>query len=75
MEPKYKLTVIKYEENKNYEAEMAEYKAKDRGGYYHRNLEDMAALPSRENATRSLEVILTEDEYRKLKSEVLTQFD
>lgn len=71
---KYKLTIIKYEENKNYEAELAKQKEDESNSRYYsnRNWEDgKRECPSKETAERSLEVFLTEDEYKKFKAEII----
>jgi hypothetical protein len=69
---KYKLTVIKYGKNENYEAELAKFKEgmKDWG---YRN-EPSREAPSLEIVERSLEVFLTEEEYNKVKAEVIKVF-
>ena len=71
---KYKLTIIKYEKNENYEAEVAKYKEDfsffPRGKF--ENSKDYE--PRIESAERSLEVFLTEEEYKKVKEGVLTVF-
>jgi len=75
---KYKLTVIKYENNENYEAEMAKWKeSQDRYGNRNYGLQQNTALdePRLEKITRSLEVFLSEEEYRKLRNEVMLNFD
>ncbi len=69
---KYKLTIIKYEKNENYEAEMAKWKENRNYGY--RN-EPNFDEPRTEVAGRSLEVVLTEEEYKKVKSEVVKVFE
>lgn len=69
---KYKLTVIKYEKNENYEAEMAKWKEHNR---YSNNFMDGALVPQTETADRSLEVFLTEEEYKRVKAEVVKVFE
>lgn len=69
---KYKLTVIKYEKNENYEAEMAKWKENNGYGMQYASSRDM---PSMEVADRSLEVFLTEDEFKKLKAETIKIFE
>jgi hypothetical protein len=71
---KYKLTIIKYEPNSDYEAEMAKYK--DNNFFSRRNgyVED-ENTPRMEKAERSLEVFLTEEEYKKVKQEVIKVFE
>jgi hypothetical protein len=69
---KYKLTVIKYEKNDNYEAEMAKWK-EQRSSFYGRN-EPSFDEPRLETAGRSLEVFLTEEEYNEVKKSVLSIF-
>lgn len=75
---KYKLTIIKYEKNENYEAEMARFKEiqgnRNEYGYVgnNRNYDNAPAL---ELATNSLEVILTDEEYKKVKEGVIKVFE
>lgn len=69
----YKLTIIKYEKNENYEAEVAKFK-EDRNYGYANRMEPAHEDPHREIAQRSLEVFLTEEEYKKVKEEVLKVF-
>ena len=70
---KYKLTVIIYDKNENYEAEMAKWKEGNWRGYRNNIEPDFDAL-STQKAERSLEVFLTEEEYDKVKSEVIKVF-
>ena len=70
---KYKLIVIKYEKNENYEEEMAKWK--DNQGYFCRSQFDRVdGRPSLENSVRSLEVFLTDEEYNAVKEAVLKTF-
>lgn len=69
---KYRITVIGYDENKNYEKEMAEFKANEP---YNKFRHDTFDVPQRETAEKSLEVILTEEEYKKVKAEVIKIFE
>jgi len=69
----YKLTIIRYAENKNYESEMAKWKEEQSINYRYRN-EPILEPPSKEKAERSLEVFLTEEEYAKVKEGVITIF-
>ncbi|MFA6325223.1 MAG: hypothetical protein WCX46_03290, partial [Candidatus Paceibacterota bacterium] len=66
---KYKITIIKYEENKDYEKEMAEWKENNegymRGRFHNPPLEQVH--PEKESPQRSLEVFLSEEEYEKVK--------
>ena len=72
---KYKLTIIKYEENKNFEAELAKFKEKERIRYPSKPWEEGQTEELRkETAERSLEVFLTEEEYKKVKEEVIKIF-
>ena len=72
---KYKLTIIKYEENKNFEAELAKFKEKEKIRYPSRPWEEgQNGEPEKEIAERSLEVFLTEEEYKKVKEEVIKVF-
>lgn len=74
---KYKLTIIKYEDNPNYEAELAKWKEGEdrfgnrRGGYNQETL----TPPEDKNAIRSLEVFLTEEEFKKVKTSVIEVFE
>lgn len=69
---KYKLTVIKYDKNENYEAEMAKWKE---SMPMMRGYEPMRDEPRTEIADRSLEVFLTEEEYNAIKKGVLETFN
>jgi len=72
---KYKITIIKYGENENYEEEMAKWKEENSGygrGFYGK---DTIESPSLVKAERSLEVFLTEEEYKKVKAEVIKIFE
>lgn len=73
---KYKLTIIKYEENQNYEAEMAKWKEDRKDNQYQSRPWDerQSGEPERKIAERSLEVFLTEEEYKKVKEEVIKVF-
>lgn len=77
---KYKITVIKYENNDNYEAEMAKFKESRESEYNgRRNLRNGDVMmtydePQLEKSTRALEVFLTEEEYKKVKEEVVKVF-
>ena len=74
----YKLTVIKYDEDKDYEAKLAKWKADNEENRYRRNgfMSDTTESipPDRQTATRSLEVFLSDEEYEKLKQEVIKIF-
>ena len=70
---KYKLTVIKYEKNDNYEAEMAKWKER-RDDRYAMMKEPSYDEPRMERADRSLEVFLTEEEYEAVKAGVVKVF-
>lgn len=70
---KYKITVIKYDTNPDYEAEMAKWKESKKEWMY-RN-EPISDEPSIKRAERSLEVFLTEDEYNEVKKAVLATFE
>ncbi len=74
---KYKLTIIKYEDNENYEKEMAEYKENfdNRRMYGGFTGENTKTLPNEVKAIRALEVILTDEEYVKVKAEVIKIFE
>lgn len=71
---KYKITVIKYDKNPDYEAEMAKWKESQERNWGYRN-EPMREEPSLQRAERSLEVFLTEEEYTAIKKAVLEQFN
>ena len=72
---KYILTVIKYEKNDNYEEEMAKFKEQNQyGGFSVRNGLSPDA-PQLEKTTKSLEVILTEEEFKKVKAESIKVFE
>lgn len=67
---KYKLIVLSYSNNPEYEAEMAKYKEKNRGMYDNNRLEE----PREVIPETSLEVILSPEQYDKVKEGVLTVF-
>lgn len=71
---KYKITVIKYDKNPDYESEMAKYK-EAQAQYRGFRDEPMREEPSTTKAERSLEVFLTEEEYNAVKKAVLTTFE
>lgn len=73
---KYKLTVIKYEKNENYESEIAKWKERTTSyGYSKMNMDELHRQePQEQTATRSLEVFLTEEEYQAVKNGVITVF-
>lgn len=68
---KYQIIVIKFEDNAEYEVEMAKYKADTQYGM-NRMMNDM---PYKEKAIRSLEVMLTDEEYQKVKEEIIKVFE
>lgn len=73
---KYKITVIAYDKNNDYEVEMAQWKEK-RSDYPRMTRypdECEKSEPSMEKATRALEVYLNEEEYQQIKKGVLTTF-
>jgi len=72
---KYKLTIIRYDDNKNYESEMAKFKEDTRYEKFNKPWDNRDEGPSREVAERSLEVFLTEEEYKKVKAEVIKIFE
>lgn len=78
MEMRYKITVIKYENNENYESELATYKEEQKRDTYGftrpYDKPELWAEPKPEKASRSLEVVLTEEEYDKVKAEVIKVF-
>ena len=72
---KYKLTVIKYEDDKDYESKLAEWKDKNEGYMRGRFVnETNEPMPINEIATRSLEVVLTDEEYEAIKQGVVKIF-
>lgn len=72
---KYKLTVIKYENNENYEAEMAKWKEAKNDKYGYCRSEPIFDEPRLEVSTRSPEVFLTEEEFKKVKAETIKVFE
>ena len=75
---KYKLTVLRYEKNEDYEAEMAKWKEQKNMGmgmmYNDRSRNEYSDEPRMEKSTRSLEVCLTDDEFEAVKKGVLSVF-
>lgn len=70
---KYKITVLKFEENEDYEEELAKWR--ERSGFnFHNNFNNFPEEPRRETAVRSLDVFLTEEEYEAVKKAVLSTF-
>ena len=61
----YKLTITKYVENTNYEAELKESQRYGSLGKY----------PEKHTEVKSLVVELTDEEFAKMKKEVLTVFE
>lgn len=61
----YKLTITKYEENPYYEAELKESQRYGTIGKY----------PEKNIEVKSLVVELTDEEFAKMKKEVLTVFE
>lgn len=74
MQNKYKITIIKYGRNQDYEAEMAKWKENQDKNWGYRN-EPIREEPSLQKAERSLEVFLTEEEYNEVKRAVLSTFE
>jgi len=74
---KYKITITKYDENPEYEKQMEKYNewydGSMRGRFPGGPSND--ARPEREIESRALEVFLTEDEYKKVKAEVIKIFE
>lgn len=68
---KYKLTVIAYDNNENYEKELAEFKDRSRMGW---GLNHLDEGPQPTKIEKSLEVVLTEDEFKKVKESVIEGF-
>lgn len=69
---KYKLYVIAYKDNPEYESQMAKFK-EDSKRIYDQN-EYNKNIPREIIAETSLEVILTNEQYEKVKEGVLTVF-
>ena len=69
----YKITVIKYGKNEDYEAEMAKWKEERTNRYSYAN-EPMREEPNLQKAERSLEVFLNEEEYNEVKKAILSTF-
>lgn len=67
---KYQITITKLEENNDYEAEMAEWKEKEK---YNFN-KPMLKAPKHSVLTRCLETVLTEEEFNAIKKSVLEVF-
>lgn len=74
---KYKITITKYDENPDYEKQMEKYNE-----WYDGNMRGRfpsgpsdGLIPNREIESRALEVFLTEDEYKKVKAEVIKIFE
>ncbi len=72
---KYQLIIIKHENNDNYEAEMAKWKEDNQFGYFRDRNGISPDSPQLQKSTRSLEVLLTEEEFKKVKSEVIKVFE
>lgn len=68
----YKLTILKFEENANYESELAKHKEKYSRGYF--NEREIPPEPPKEVALRYLDVFLTEEEFKVVKKSVLDTF-
>lgn len=66
---KYKLTVLVFEPNEDYEQELAVFKnnSQHRNNFGHED----EFYPKKENSVRSLEVFLTEEEFTRVKKGVL----
>lgn len=71
----YKLTIIKYEDNKNYAEEMAKFKENTSYGRYNYNQDRGLEIPQKELAKNVFEVVLTEDEFKKVKAETIKVFE
>lgn len=72
---KYILTVIKYEKNDNYEEEMAKFKEQNQYGSFNVRNGFSPDAPQLEKTTKALEVILTEEEFKKVKAESIKVFE
>lgn len=71
----YKLTIIKYEKNENYEQELAKWKENSQYNNWMSKNDYMQGQPQLEKSTRCLEVVLTDEEYKKIKFDTLTTFE
>ncbi len=69
----YQLTVVKKEPNPNFEAQLKEWKDRDRYNSFHRSPGD-SDYPQAQIATNALIIELTEEQYRAVKEAVLTTF-
>lgn len=74
-ESTYILTIIKTEDDPNYEKKLAEYKERHR--YFDRpfNHSDLEGVPKPKIYTKSLETTLTHEEFKKVKTESLKVFE
>lgn len=74
---KYKITIVSFGDNPNYEAELAEVREREtsckRGPFSDVTFPE--DTPSRMKKERVLEVFLTEEEFKKIKSEVIKVFE
>ncbi len=70
----YKITVVRYEDNPNYEAQMAEFKESMRNSFRYNNDKSEVREPQLKVPVRTLEVILNEQEYIKVKEAVVSEF-
>lgn len=66
----YKLLITKTVENKNYEEQMIEYKEKSK---YTNFMSER--IPEREIIERTLEIELTDEEYKAIKKAALNTFE
>ena len=70
---RYKLIITKYEENNQYESEMKEFK---QNTIYARNgNNNFVNEPQKESELKMLDVFLTEEEFKKIKTEVIKTFE
>lgn len=72
---KYQLTVIAFENNENYEAEVAAEKERAIRYGYPRNYDMNDRVPQLVKANKCLEMTLTAEEYKKLKAEAFKAFE
>lgn len=74
----YKIIVYKYEPNPDYEAELARHKEERDKNFGMSRMDNRFSeeqIPQKENVKRSMEVFLTEEEYKKVKAEVIKTFE
>lgn len=70
---KYHIKIVKSQPNENYKEELKACKQSNRG--YGMSMEEASQLPKEYADLRVLEVVLTEEEYRAVKSAVIKVFE